>query len=173
VENLTFTPEQLEEALTANKFWLDGNDEAAKVVHEATKAGFVFRGSHTQAHWTKAGIDWYYASLNKVEFEAQEDTQILYVASLGGGVSGRTVKKGEKIRFLGVTNDLGRESVSTYETLHRIDKHYFFSAFKQASHTMPAKIAFLKQHAKNLRENGNLKEADEVDNHIYDLEAYK
>lgn len=132
MKTLNFTAEQLSNALSSDNFWLKTDSEEARIVAEATEAGFVHRGSHTQAHWTKAGIDWHYASLKGKKFVAKQDTEILYTYKLGGGIKGRKVKKGDVITFLSVMNDLGRESVATYETVHRIDKHSFFHIFEPA-----------------------------------------
>lgn len=50
------TVETITEAMKGNGFWLDGESDAAKVVAEATRRGFIKRLSHTQAQWTEAGL---------------------------------------------------------------------------------------------------------------------
>lgn len=50
------TVETITEAMKGNDFWMNGESDAAKVVAEAARRGFIKRLSHTQAQWTEAGL---------------------------------------------------------------------------------------------------------------------
>ena len=50
------TVETITKAMKGNDFWLNRESDAAKVVEEATRRGFIKRLSHTQAQWTEAGL---------------------------------------------------------------------------------------------------------------------
>lgn len=52
-----FTPDELDAALKSNAF-MNNDSREAKIVQIATKMGYVFRASHTQAHWTDEGVLW-------------------------------------------------------------------------------------------------------------------
>lgn len=63
------------------------------------------------------------------KFTANHDMPIKYVFSLGGGIKGRTIKKGEVITYGGEMNDIDKKSIWTLETLHRIESNYFKAHF--------------------------------------------
>ena len=67
------------------------------------------------------------------QFTANQDMPIKYTFQLGGGVKGRTIKAGEIITAIDVVNDIDSQSVSTLETLHRIEKNYFDTHFTAVS----------------------------------------
>lgn len=63
------------------------------------------------------------------KYIANQDTKILYTYPLGGGIKGRTVKKGDIITKTGEMTDIDTVSVCTAETLRRIVKSYFEKVF--------------------------------------------
>lgn len=65
-------------------------------------------------------------------YTANQDTNIKYIYALGGGIKGRTIKKGEQITVIGVMNDINSQSISTKETLHRITADSFFKFFEKS-----------------------------------------
>jgi hypothetical protein len=64
-----------------------------------------------------------------MKYAANIDMPIKYTFQLGGGLNGRTIKKGEVVTMIGVMNDINSQSVSTMETLHRIEKNHFDNNF--------------------------------------------
>lgn len=65
----------------------------------------------------------------KGQFVANQDIKAKYTYQLGGGLKGRTVKKGEIVTAIGVMNDVNSQSVSCVELLHRIEINAFKSLF--------------------------------------------
>ena len=65
----------------------------------------------------------------KGQFVANQDIKVKYTYQLGGGLKGRTVKKGEIVTVIGVMNDVNSQSVSCVELLHRIEINAFKSLF--------------------------------------------
>lgn len=65
----------------------------------------------------------------KGQFVANQDINAKYTYQLGGGTKGRTVKKGEIVTAIGVTNDINSQSVSTLELLHRVEINAFKTLF--------------------------------------------
>lgn len=53
----TLTINTISEAMKGNAFWLDAGSDAARIVAEATRRGFIRRASHTQVEWTDAGLE--------------------------------------------------------------------------------------------------------------------
>lgn len=63
------------------------------------------------------------------KYLANCDMPIKYTYQLGGGIKGRTIKKGEFVTVIGVVTDIDSISVSTIESLHRISAPYFINNF--------------------------------------------
>jgi hypothetical protein len=58
---------------------------------------------------------------------------VKYTFQLGGGIGGRTVKIGDIITVIGVTNDIDSKSVQTMQLLNRIELNSFMEAFELAT----------------------------------------
>ena len=65
----------------------------------------------------------------KGQFVANQDINVKYTYQLGGGLKGRTVKKGEIVTAIGVMNDINSQSVSCVELMHRIELNAFKALF--------------------------------------------
>lgn len=65
----------------------------------------------------------------KGQFVANQDIKVKYTYQLGGGINGRTVKKGDIVTVVGTMNDINSQSVSCVELLHRIEINAFKSLF--------------------------------------------
>lgn len=65
----------------------------------------------------------------KGKFVANQDIKVKYTYQLGGGIKGRTVKKGDIVTAIGMMNDVNSQSVSCAELLHRIEINAFKSLF--------------------------------------------
>jgi hypothetical protein len=55
MKNLTI--HTIDAAMKNNEFWLNQNSEAAAIVEEAAKLGYIRRISHTQVEWKEEGIE--------------------------------------------------------------------------------------------------------------------
>lgn len=67
------------------------------------------------------------------KYIANKDMDLKYVYSLGGGLKGRTIKKGEQVTVIGIMNDIDSQSVSTIELLHRINLNGFEKCFTKVN----------------------------------------
>lgn len=65
----------------------------------------------------------------KGTYTANCDLPIKYIFQLGGGINGRTLKKGDKVNVICIVNDINAQSVATSETLHRIELASFLANF--------------------------------------------
>lgn len=63
------------------------------------------------------------------KYSANQDINIKYTFQLGGGLKGRTVKKGEIVTVIGVMNDINSQSVSCIELIYRTEINAFKSLF--------------------------------------------
>ena len=63
------------------------------------------------------------------KYTANKDMNIKYIYSLGGGIKGRTIKKGEIVTKIGEMYDINTKSVSTLELLNRVELNSFMSCF--------------------------------------------
>ena len=63
------------------------------------------------------------------KYTANKDMNIKYIYSLGGGIKGRTIKKGEIVTKTGEMYDINTKSVSTLELLNRVELNSFMSCF--------------------------------------------
>lgn len=50
------TVTSVDEAMKGNDFWLHPTSDAARIVEDATRRGFIRRMSHTQVEWTEVGL---------------------------------------------------------------------------------------------------------------------
>lgn len=66
-------------------------------------------------------------------YKANTDMPIKYIYQLGGGIKGRTIKKGDTVSVIGHVTDIGTVSIETVETLYRINAEYFLSNFTKIS----------------------------------------
>lgn len=67
--------------------------------------------------------------IEKGQYVANCDMPIKYTFQLGGGIKGRTIKKGETVTVIGQMTDIDTVSVSTLECLNRINAAYFKANF--------------------------------------------
>lgn len=63
------------------------------------------------------------------KFEAIQDTNFLYVYKLGGGLSGRKVKKGDVVTFLNSEVSFSTRMVNCYELLYSMTLDEFKKNF--------------------------------------------
>lgn len=64
--------------------------------------------------------------INKTEFIAIKDADILYSYNYGGGVNGRTIKKGDVVTFINKDAD---SNFACLELLHKITEESFYQIF--------------------------------------------
>lgn len=54
---MKLTVNTIDDAMRGNAFWLNPNSEAAAIVEEAARLGYIRRISHTQVEWKEEGIE--------------------------------------------------------------------------------------------------------------------
>lgn len=67
--------------------------------------------------------------MEKGKYIANEDLNMKYIYQLGGGIKGRTIKKGEVVTAIGIMNDINSQSATTRELLHRVELNSFKKLF--------------------------------------------
>lgn len=65
------------------------------------------------------------------KYVANIDMPIKYTYQLGGGINGRTIKKGEEVTVIARMPDINSASIATIETLYRINDKFFAENFSK------------------------------------------
>lgn len=96
--NTPLTVESISAALRGSDFWLNPTSNAARIVTEAARLGYVTRLSHTQAQWTDEGLARARAELTPAPAQAAAFTTHLATTARNLGPS--TVAEIEQAREL-------------------------------------------------------------------------